>query len=566
MKLLLFLTLLIAVANAMVIRKNKDGIVLDIDGLPTPTSTEPTKIQQKRAKITEYQEFQNITIFKEGDTEWDQDWFESSWTVPEGNKVIDGLIEVHLTNNAGFSLQSKTLQSQYGYISFDFWLSVNDGQTELNFISFDEGDYVNQGKYSYEGGWKHIEQEIKNHNKGTFISSIKRFAWQNYGNEKDFTLRLRNIVFRDIKVNITKYDKVIPFIDEENCALNQRVDNFSPSDEAVKFEVINGVCTMIVRASESDPAILKLDKKISGGKLDIVARTSIDDSILAWYAVNTEDPDVEEVENSSFSLVHYDSSYPDEQFETEDEYDALKLISIEDNPDIVFYITKFNFHPIVTEEDGPSYDITRLEEPDVILDSDGLHWAEASWGLTDCKFQSINNAMECTFEGRQGDWPAFAFQTSNSYNAGTLVVNMKVLNPDQNINILVYDTTENYRGIHTFKATTEYATYEIPIPTNEFNPTYKFAIQEASQQDNTYYIRSIVYYPSYIPLHGESTSKPKPTPSNSHNDEIDDDNHNSAPDNNGNNSSSGSSGSSGSYHPEDIVKVYIYYNIIVIKI
>jgi len=153
MKLLAIAPLLLTVANAMVIRKNKDGIILDMvsDSLPTPTSKEPTKIEhQKRAKTTLYHDTQNITIFQEGWTEWDQDWFESSWTVPEGEKVFDGVIKVELTNNAGFSLQSKTLQSQYGYLSFDYKLSANDGQTYLNFISFDEGDYVNQIKDLYD--------------------------------------------------------------------------------------------------------------------------------------------------------------------------------------------------------------------------------------------------------------------------------------------------------------------------------------------------------------------------------------------------------------------------------
>jgi len=521
MKLLIFFSLLIAIANALAIQKYNKGIDEKIEGLPTPTSTQPTKVQQKRAKITEYHDFQNITIFKEGDTEWDQDWFESSWTVPEGNKVnSDGIIEVALTNNAGFSLQSKTLQSQYGYISFDFKLSVNDGKTRLNFISFDEGDYVNQGVFSYEGEWKHVEQEIKNHNKGTFISSIKRFAWQNYGNENDFILYLKNIVFRDIKVEISKYDKVIPFIDEDNCALNQRVDNISESDESLTFEKIDGKCTMVVKASLDEPVLMKLDKKISGGKLEITARSSSEDSLLSYYAYNTENKKVEEVDVALFLLGSEPLEFENVIFEEEEEYDAFKLVFLDDS-DVVFYITKFNFHPIVTEEDGPSYDITRLEEPDVILDSDGLKWGEASWGLTTCNFQAINNAMECSFEGRQGDWPAFAFQTSNSYNAGTLVITMKVLNPDQNINILCYDITETYRGIYTFKASTEYAVYEIPIPSNEQNPTYKFAIQEASQQDNTYYIRSIVYYPPYIPLHGGSDGGGNNSSHNNNNDDED---------------------------------------------
>jgi len=151
-------------------------------------------------------------------------------------------------------------------------------------------------------------------------------------------------------------------------------------------------------------------------------------------------------------------------------------------------------------EDELQYEVTKIDKPDVILDSNGLHWTENSWGNTICEFKSISSAMECTFEGQQNSYPYFGFKTENSYNGGTLLINMKVLNPDLNINILSIDTAENYNIIYTFKATTEYTDYPIQIPSFKKYATYKYAIQEVSQQNNTYYIRKIVYYPPYIPL------------------------------------------------------------------
>jgi len=510
MKLIGFAPLLLAIANGYVIRKDKNGIVIDIDGNPTPTTTdttEPTKVEHyKRARTTIYHDYQNLTIFEEGWIEWDQDWFESSWSVPEGEKVIDGVIKVDLPNNAGFSLQSKTLQSQYGYISFDYKLSENDGQTYLNFISFDDGDYVNQIKDLYDvSDYKHIDQEIKNHSKGTFISSIKRFAWQNYGNEKELiTLYLKNIYYRDIKVEIKKYDRAIPVIDGENCAISSKWKDVSPTPNRTSFEMVDGQCVLKIIASEEEPAIFELDRKFTGGKLEIVAKSEIDDVLFQWYAINTEDPSFEEMEINSYSMNTTYTPRVNEDFETEYEFNAIKIVTVAN--EITYNFIKFDFYPITVDENIPLYDVTKIDEPDVILDSNGLRWKDASWGSTSCEFQSISSAMECSFEGKQGSWPGFAFQTDNRYDSGYLLVNMKVLNPDQNINILSFDTAENYHNIHSFKATTEYADYPIPIPSFELYPTYKYAIQEASQQDNTYYIRSIVYYPPYIPLPGKDSA------------------------------------------------------------
>ncbi|ORX43609.1 hypothetical protein BCR36DRAFT_360758 [Piromyces finnis] len=515
MKLILITSLLLTIANAMVISKRKNEIEIENKDsneiLATPTIGVPTKTKVKRAKTTEYHEFQNITIFEEGWTEWDQDWFESSWTVPEGEKVFDGVIKVELTNNAGFSLQSKTLQSQYGFLSFDYKLSANDGLTRLNFISFDEGDYVNQGNYIYTSNdYEHVVQEIKNHNKNTFISSIKRFAWQNYGNEKDFTLYLKNIVYRDIKIEIKKYNKAIPIIDNEVCNLSPHWTDISESQDRTSFEVVDGKCVMKITSSLENPALFELkNRKFTGGKLEIEVRSEVDGSILTWYALNSENFDIDEIENASYSMTNEYQSFDSEDFETEDEYNTLKIASVEG--EVTYEVIKFNFYPITIDENIPLYDVTPLEEPDVILDSEGLHWQDASWGSTSCEFQTLSSAMECSFEGKQGSWPGFGFLTQNDYNGGTLLINMKVQNPDQNINILSFDRTEKYYNVNSFKATTEYAYYAIAIPSVETSPTYKFAIQEASQQDNTYYIRSIVYYPPNIPLPGEDEATTKKT-------------------------------------------------------
>lgn len=519
MRLLAFAPLLFTVANAMVIRKSKNGIIIDAtvdDEVPTPTVKTPTKVNHyKRAKTTEYHDRQNITIFSEGDTEWDQDWFESSWGVQEDiEKVIDGVIQVELHNNDGFSLQSKTLQSQYGFISFDYKLSATDGQTRLNFISFNEGDYVNQGNYLYtETGYVHIVQEIKDHNKNTFISNIKRFAWQNYGNEKDFTLYLKNIVYRDIEVEIKKYDKPISVIDTEKCALSQYWTDISEETGKISFEMINGKCTMKFTNSIDSPIALELkNRKFTGGKLEIELKSNVEDSMLTWSTFNSENPDLDEDERATYSIPTSFKSITNEDFETEDEYNTLKFFTVEG--EATYEIINFNFYPITADENIPLFDVTKIEEPDVILDSDGLHWTDASWGSTNCEFQAISSAMECSFEGKQGSWPGFGFSTENDYDGGYLVINMKVQNPDQNINILSFDRAERYYNIHNFKATNEYAEYIFDIPHYETDATYKFAIQEASQQDNIYYIRSIVYYPPYIPLpdkNASTTTKKKTT-------------------------------------------------------
>lgn len=151
MKLLIYLSLLINIVNSRVVQntgkeQNNESIEYLI---PSSTFEEPTKTRlQKRAKTTEYIFKKNITIFEEGMKSWDSDWVDLSWTVSDENKIVNGVIQVNLVDNAAFSLQSKTLESKYGIITFDYKLSTD--KANLNFISFDENDYVVQGNYPYD--------------------------------------------------------------------------------------------------------------------------------------------------------------------------------------------------------------------------------------------------------------------------------------------------------------------------------------------------------------------------------------------------------------------------------
>ncbi|ORX43059.1 hypothetical protein BCR36DRAFT_304880, partial [Piromyces finnis] len=109
-------------------------------------------------------------IFEEGQNKWNSDWLEYSCSVGEYDKIDNGIIIVTLLYMAEFSLQSKTLNSQYGYLTFDFKLEPADNKTidllafdydgnpadnkTIDLLAFDyDGnngyDYVNQGRYNY---------------------------------------------------------------------------------------------------------------------------------------------------------------------------------------------------------------------------------------------------------------------------------------------------------------------------------------------------------------------------------------------------------------------------------
>jgi len=507
MKLLKLLPLCITIAYALVY-KEKNIISNDIEGFtPTTTTNEPTRLS-KRAKTTNFEFIKNYTIFMEGDKTWNEDWVTQNWgDIDESDKVVNGVIKIYLKNDAAFSLINTNLESQYGEINFDYKLESSDGQpSRLNFISFYENDYINQGNWEYEGNGKyeHKTQIIKDWSKNTFIPRIQRFAWQNWGNTNEFTLYLKNIIYTDMKVIVMKYDDPVPILNTDKCTIHSGWKDISKDTSKTKFNLKNGVCEMTINPSYDNPTIFKLDEPLfKGGKLEITLKSTSSNSIFTWYAINSEDSSVKQLENSSIYVDKTYVEYNNEEFESDKLFDSLKISPIEG--EITFYITKLVFYPI-SDETSESYQTTHIDEPDVILDENGLHWQENSWSST-CNFQSLSSAMVCTF---QGSWGAFSFSTQNYYNAGTLYINMKVSNPERQIQIQTHHPNGSYVNIHTFKATDEYLDYYISVPNNEQYATNRFAIQEASQQENTYYIRKIIYYPPYIDISNGTTS-PKTT-------------------------------------------------------
>jgi len=516
MKFLIFISLALAIANALDIRKNRNEYNIESD-VPSRTTNSPTKIKHyKRAQTTLYHQIQNITIFKEGWKEWDQDWFEPSSDVPD-ERIFNGVVKVELKNNEYFSLQSKSVQSKYGYIEFDY--KITPYNAELTLVSFDDGEAVTQGNYRYSNSdWIHIRQEIKDHENDEYMTNIKSFAWKNNNNREKITLYLKNIVYQDLDVDVKKYDEPISVIDNVNgnCKLASEWKDISKSKDRTSFEIIDGKCVMKIKTSLKNPAKYELkNMKFSGGRFEITAKTKADNTILTWYALNSINTKVKEIENTSHSFNKNYKTYNSENFETENEYNTIKIAPVAN--EITYELTKFLFYPIIVEEQVLQYNLTIIDKPDVILDSNGLHWKDTSWGDMECEFQTVISTMVCTFFGKKDAWPAFSFKNvNNNYNGGTLYINMKVLYPDQNIQILKSKGSGNYLNILTFRATTEYEDYYIDVPSSITEATYKFAVQEATQQDNTYYFKKIIYYPPYIPIPSkESTSttvKPTSTP------------------------------------------------------
>jgi len=192
-------------------------------------------------------------------------------------------------------------------------------------------------------------------------------------------------------------------------------------------------------------------------------------------------------------------------FETEKNYNVIKISPSEDEAN--FEITDFKFYPI-SSEDYYNYEISYIDEPDVIIDETGVHWTESHWNGK-CTFDSILSIEECYFINK---WGGASFGRNKNYNAGTLYINMKALYPDRVIQIQVYYPNQEYKVIASFYASDEFEDYYITIPDNKVNPIVRLAIQEGSQQENTYYIKKMVYYPSNIPVPTSSrTTKTKTT-------------------------------------------------------
>ena len=92
-------------------------------------------------------------------------------------------------------------------------------------------------------------------------------------------------------------------IDEENCGLYSNWKDISETQDRTSFEMINGQCVMKITSSLEKPAIYQFNKRFYGGKFEIVVKSETIGSILTWYALNSMDSDVEEMENSSYSMT-----------------------------------------------------------------------------------------------------------------------------------------------------------------------------------------------------------------------------------------------------------------------
>jgi len=316
----------------------------------------------------------------------------------------------------------------------------------------------------------------------------------------EFTLYLRRIIYTDIDYSIKKYDRAVSVIDDENCQLSIYWNDISSQDDSTTFIKKDGKCIMKIKTSLKNPALYELkNRKFYGGKFEINIKSDDEKAHLTWYSLNSKDPNIDQQENGTYHITKNYQTFINEDFETDVEYNTLKIEPTM-NKEVVYYVTSFKFYPITVDENVQLYETTHLDAPDVILDNTGLKWSDASWNAS-CQFQTV---MECTFKGKEGSYPAFSFKTNNSYNEGTLVIVMKVLNPDKNINIQRYITTGDYKNVRTFKATKEFDQYIFKMPSNENYPTNRYAIQEASQSDNTFYIKSIIYYPPYIEISGKN--------------------------------------------------------------
>jgi len=149
----------------------------------------------------------------------------------------------------------------------------------------------------------------------------------------------------------------------------------------------------------------------------------------------------------------------------------------------------------INEEEN--YEITYLDKQEIILDKNGLSWTEDNSNNTSCNFNSSNSEMTCTVDVDELSYFGFKKDTYK-LNGGTLIINMKDLDPNKSIRIKIYYIDGNYLNIDVFEADTNYKYYIFNIPSYHSLPFYKFAIQDDSQEGNTFYIKEIIYYPKNI--------------------------------------------------------------------
>jgi len=510
MKFLLFILLLIIIATIVdAHRGHEKSFQKRKWTTQKPSKIKSTRVKQKRAKETTYEDKKEYVIFQQGMDAWDEDWKETSWSVPEANIIVDGDIQVTLDEIAGFALSSETLESNYGILSFEYKLSEKDEKINvLTYNDIDPDNYVFLGFYTYSGDdYDSVEIPVKNREE--FIPSIKRFAFQNYGNGKQITLYIRKIVYKDIAYTVEKFEKPISIIDEENgdCKLSSLWENISPKKDILSFEEIENQCIMKLKMSAKDELLLKLKyNQFYGGKFVINIKGK-EVSSLSWGAINSKDEDNGTFnKKGNYAIETTYKEFMNDDFEDEDsEYDTLKFIT--PSEEIEWFIQKIQFYPITTNGKFLKYETTQLTEPIVILDDEGLHWNEKSWECN-YNFDTDNKCMVCSFEGHDGSIPGFGFTSDNLLDSGTLVIVMKVTDPPKNINILSYDTNDVYYNVATFTATTDYEEYRIPLLHLEDKPTNAYVIREVTYSTTTYYIKSIIYYPDYISL-PEGSAVPK---------------------------------------------------------
>jgi len=157
--------------------------------------------------------------------------------------------------------------------------------------------------------------------------------------------------------------------------------------------------------------------------------------------------------------------------------------------------------------DTPSTDttLTKIENPDVILEDGVLKWTEASWGISEgCKLDENEKALVCKLDQQ---WGGFGFKTENKYNKGTLSITMKVSKPEDYVQMQCQGRPVSpgyYNFAEGISMKDEYDTYNFTIPDFlkiDGAPFQYVVIQEGSNEKrgdndyNTFYIKNIVYYP-----------------------------------------------------------------------
>jgi len=92
-------------------------------------------------------------------------------------------------------------------------------------------------------------------------------------------------------------------IDNENCVLGDKWKEVSESTDRTSLKLIDEQCVMNVTSSLENPVVFELDRKFSGGKLEISAKSEETNAKITCYALNTENANIKEKENTSYSMT-----------------------------------------------------------------------------------------------------------------------------------------------------------------------------------------------------------------------------------------------------------------------